>query len=142
MKCFGCQLANGTLPASVVYEDERVSCILDIAPFNEGHVLILPKNHANYFTDFGAAQTESVMNATKLLTQAIRDVFNPDGVTVCQNGGAGDSLGHFHLHVVPIYKGQDFSTFWRVDLETQSLSRETLEKTKLKLVTAINKLRC
>jgi len=44
MECLGCRIANGTENGvNIVYEDERITCVLDIDPFNEGHTLILPK---------------------------------------------------------------------------------------------------
>lgn len=45
MDCLGCRIANGIeANVNVVYENEFVTCVLDIAPFNEGHLLILPKS--------------------------------------------------------------------------------------------------
>lgn len=45
MECLGCRIANGIEPnVKVVYENEFITCVLDIAPFNEGHTLILPKS--------------------------------------------------------------------------------------------------
>ncbi|WP_346719798.1 HIT family protein [Metasolibacillus fluoroglycofenilyticus] len=43
MNCLGCHLANKKAPVYVIFENEHVCCILDCAPYNEGHVLILPK---------------------------------------------------------------------------------------------------
>lgn len=46
MECLGCRIANGIEPdLNIVYENEFITCVLDIAPFNEGHTLILPKKH-------------------------------------------------------------------------------------------------
>ncbi len=45
MGCLGCRMANQHEPVHIVYENEYVSCVLDIAPFNEGHTLVLPKKH-------------------------------------------------------------------------------------------------
>lgn len=45
MDCLGCRIANGIEPdLNIIYENEYVTCVLDIAPFNEGHTLILPKS--------------------------------------------------------------------------------------------------
>lgn len=45
--CLGCRLANRGADAHIVFENEHVTCILDIAPLNEGHLLILPKRHCH-----------------------------------------------------------------------------------------------
>lgn len=46
MSCLGCNLANKLVESNVVFEDDLITCILDIAPLNEGHTLILPKGHS------------------------------------------------------------------------------------------------
>ncbi len=112
MTCFGCNLANKKENVHVVLEDDYVCCILDIDPFNAGHVLILPKNHVRYFDEFDENTANSVMKAVKKLSTAIKNVYNPDGITVCQNGGVFDELTHFHMHVVPRYEGQNFADFY------------------------------
>lgn len=45
MECLGCRIANGSEPnVNIIYENELVTCVLDIDPFNEGHTLIFPKS--------------------------------------------------------------------------------------------------
>jgi histidine triad (HIT) family protein len=51
VKCLGCRLATKKELVHVVLEDEYVCCILDNSPYNEGHVLILPKKHIRYFDE-------------------------------------------------------------------------------------------
>ncbi len=48
MNCLGCNLANKKEQVNVVFEDDYVCCFLDHNPYNEGHVLILPKKHIRY----------------------------------------------------------------------------------------------
>ena len=133
MTCFGCNLANKKENVHVVLEDDYVCCILDIDPFNEGHVLILPKNHVRFFDEFDDNTANSVMIAAKKLSTAIKNVFNPDGITVCQNGGVFDELTHFHMHVVPRYKGQNFAEFYSEDVKPLVEKKHDLEETKRKI---------
>ncbi len=86
-------------PVNVVYEDNYVCCFLDHAPYNEGYV-ILPKNHIRYFHELDENSAVSIMKSVKILTKVIKELFNPDGITVCQNGGNFDGLTHFHMHIV------------------------------------------
>jgi len=61
--CLGCRLANATQPVHIVYENEWVTCLLDIEPFNEGHTLILPKHHYEEWTDVDPLMMEQITKA-------------------------------------------------------------------------------
>jgi histidine triad (HIT) family protein len=112
MECLGCKLATKEEPVYVVYEDDYVCCILDHAPFNEGHVLILPKEHFYDVEELDDDTTLSIMKASMLISKAIKHLFTPDGITICQNGGIFNELTHYHMHVVPRYKRQSFADFY------------------------------
>jgi len=124
----------------IVYEDDYVSCILDHSPYNEGHILILPKKHVRYFDELDENTANSLLNAAKVITKAIRRLFHPDGITVCQNGGVFDELTHFHMHIVPRYKGQNFAEFYMEDREAYIEDKTKLEETKRKIIEDIKGL--
>lgn len=109
-ECLGCRIANGGVPnLNIIYENERIICVLDIAPFNEGHTLILPKKH---FMDVEELDTETayaVMDASKQLSTVLKHLFQPDGITICQNGGKFNDLTHYHMHLIPRYEGDGFT---------------------------------
>lgn len=63
MECFGCNLANKQEPVNVVWEDDYVICFLDHEPYNEGHILILPKKHVRYFVELDENTSNSIMKA-------------------------------------------------------------------------------
>lgn len=112
LECLGCALANQDLLVHVVYEDEFVCCFLDHDPFNEGHTLILPKKHFRFVDEFDSQTAISIMKASQLLSKAIKKLYTPDGITICQNGGTIDELSHYHMHVVPRYENQSFASFY------------------------------
>ncbi|WP_404328798.1 HIT family protein [Mesobacillus maritimus] len=140
MNCLGCNLANKIEAVKVVFEDDYVCCILDHNPYNEGHVLILPKKHVRYWDELDENTANSVFKASKILSKAIKKWFNPDGITVCQNGGVFDELTHFHMHVVPRYVGQNFADFYIEDGETHTEDENKLEETKRNIVKTIKEL--
>jgi histidine triad (HIT) family protein len=140
LNCLGCHLANKKENVHVVFEDDYVCCILDIDPYNEGHVLILPKKHVRYFDEFDENTANSVMIAAQKLSKAIKSLFNPDGITVCQNGGVFDELTHFHMHVVPRYEGQNFADFYSEDGEADAEKEYDLEETKRKMIETLKVL--
>ncbi|MBU7592828.1 HIT family protein [Metabacillus halosaccharovorans] len=124
----------------MVLEDDYVCCILDHNPYNEGHVLILSKNHIRYFDELDENTANSIIKASRIITKAIKKLFNPDGITVCQNGGAFDELTHFHMHIVPRYEGQNFADFYTEDGETNIEEENRLKETKRKIIDSIKVL--
>lgn len=87
MECLGCKLANEEEKIYKIYKDDYVTCFLDHAPFYPGHTLIVPKQHVVEVDELNDVVAKSVMDASKLIAKAIKIVYKPDGVTVCQNGG-------------------------------------------------------
>jgi histidine triad (HIT) family protein len=139
LECLGCHLANKNLPVHVVFEDEYVCCFLDHEPFNEGHIMILPKVHVLDVEELNEATAGSIMKASILLSKAIKKLFNPDGITICQNGGIFNELTHYHMHVVPRYKGQSFADFY-CDDEMMIEDEPKLKGTARKLIEVISEL--
>ncbi len=125
----------------IVLEDDYVCCILDHNPYNEGHVLILPKNHIQYFDELDEDTANSLIKAAKLLSSTIKELFHPEGITICQNGGAFDELTHFHMHVIPRYKGQSFADFYMEEETYQIEDKSILEATKDKMVNHLTKIK-
>ncbi|MCD0494618.1 HIT family protein [Chromobacterium violaceum] len=126
MACLGCRLANGREAIHTVYEDDFVTCLLDHDPFSEGHTLIIPKRHAVELEELDAPLAKAVMEASQIVSRAIKLLYRPDGITICQNGGVFNELTHFHLHVVPRTAERPFSEFWsaaRMNPQSQQLSR-------------------
>ncbi len=110
--CLGCQLSNKHLPIFTVYEDDYVICILDHDPFNNGHTMIaLPKYHYIDVDEFDVEISSAVMKASILISKALKLVYKPDGITICQNGGIFNELTHYHMHVVPRYEGKTLQSF-------------------------------
>jgi len=110
MTCLGCRIAAGIEPnLNIVFENALVTCVLDIAPFNEGHVLIIPKKHYLDVEEMDSETAYAIMAASQKLSSVIKDTFKPDGITICQNGGKFNDLTHYHMHLIPRYEGDGFS---------------------------------
>ncbi|MFU2032822.1 HIT family protein [Bacillus wiedmannii] len=137
MECLGCKLANEEEIIYRIYEDDYVTCILDHEPFYPGHTLIVPKQHVVEVDELDDIVAKSIMDASKLIAKAIKLLYKPDGVTICQNGGIFNELTHYHMHVVPRYKEPSFAEFYTVELgekknynleETKHLLQEEIEQ--------------
>ena len=114
--CIFCKLANGDIPASTLYEDDRFRVILDAGPATKGHALILPKDHyANLFEIEEETLKDLIVLAKKLAT-VMKERLGCDGVNLVQNNGevAGQTVFHFHMHVIPRYAEDGQEIGWKV----------------------------
>jgi histidine triad (HIT) family protein len=114
--CVFCKIARKQAPASFVYEDEKVVAFLDIKPLNEGHTLIIPREH--YATIFEAPD-ELVVHIHRIVKRvafAVRDSTKADGISIIQQNGkaAGQEIFHLHVHVIPRYEGQKLPQFGQI----------------------------
>jgi histidine triad (HIT) family protein len=104
--CSFCRMVRGELHPVKVYEDIDVLAIMDLYPATPGHILVLPKQHIeNIYTmpnDLGA----HIMRIAINISQAVDRQLFPDGLNLIQANGAtaGQTISHFHLHIVPRYK--------------------------------------
>jgi len=136
MDCPGCRIAHGVEPGvQIVYENELLACVLDIAPFNEGHTLILPKAHVLDVEELEPATARAIMDASMKLSVVLKKLFRPDGITICQNGGKFNDLGHCHMHLIPRYEGDGFS--WGESAHPRDAGLR-LRETRNKIVKAIS----
>jgi len=93
---------------TVIYEDDIVKAFLDIAPINEGHVLLIPKTHYLDADEMPDEVLTHLMLVSKKIIAAIKKVYKPDGYSVMQNGGQFNDIGHYHMHIFPRYQGDGF----------------------------------
>jgi histidine triad (HIT) family protein len=124
--CFGCQLANGKVTTHVIYEDDVITCFLDIAPMNEGHILIMPKKHYLDLEELDDITAMAIMKMSARLSKTIKEIYKPDGVTIIQNGGKFNDLQHYHMHVFPRYEADGFA--W-IEPEDTNNNKNRLEET-------------
>lgn len=103
--CIFCKLANGDIPTNNIYEDDLFTVILDADPVSKGHALILPKNHYSNLYELGDEEAVRIMPLAKKLAIIMKDKLHCDGFNLLQNNGevAGQSVFHFHLHLIPRY---------------------------------------
>lgn len=109
------RILRGEVPAYRVHEDERTLAFLDVMPQSDGHTLVLPKAPAENLFDLDPEMAAAVMRAGQRIAGAVKRAFNADGITLMQFNGpvAGQTVFHFHLHVVPRYAGQPLRSHGR-----------------------------
>lgn len=112
--CIFCKLANGDIPTTTAYEDEDFRIIFDAAPATIGHALILPKEHvANVYEIPDELQAKAYVLAKKAAA-ALTEAFGADGFNILQNNNeaAGQTVFHFHIHLIPRYNGDKAMMSW------------------------------
>ena len=124
--CVFCRIVAGQIPSTRVYEDERVLAFMDIGQVNPGHVLIVVKKHAENLYELDEAQAAAVQQAAVRVARAIRKAFNSEGLSVYQANGkaAGQTVFHYHVHLVPRHEGDGMALTWPV----KNPPRDALEK--------------
>ena len=107
--CIFCKIANGEIPSNTLYEDEDFRVILDIEPATKGHALILPKKHFANLYEIDDERASKVLLVAKQMATKMQKALNCDGLNVVQNNGvaAGQTVFHFHMHLVPRYEQDD-----------------------------------
>lgn len=107
--CIFCKIIAGEIPSATIYEDEDFKVILDISPAAKGHALILPKEHYANLYELPDELCGKVMKLAKKLASHMTEKLDCDGFNLVQNNGevAGQTVFHFHLHLIPRYKDGD-----------------------------------
>jgi histidine triad (HIT) family protein len=100
-QCVFCKIANGGVPAHVVYEDEQSIAFLDNHPLFPGHVLLCPREHYETLTDLPLTLTGPMFTATQLLARAVEAAVSAEGTFVAINNRISQTVPHLHIHVVP-----------------------------------------
>lgn len=114
--CVFCKIVARQIPASVVHEDPHTVAFMDLGQVNPGHVLVAAKQHAENIYALDEAAAAAVFRAAVRVARAIREAFVPEGLSVYQANGraAGQTVFHFHLHLVPRHTGDGMALTWPV----------------------------
>ena len=131
--CIFCKLANGDIPTNSIYEAEDFRVILDASPATTGHALILPKQH---YANLYEIEDETLAKAAKLAKKVInheKDVLGCDGYNVVQNNGeaAGQTVFHFHMHLIPRYEGEAQIVAWAPHEAADEEAKQLCDRMKM-----------
>ena len=128
--CIFGKIANGEIPSATLYEDEDFRVILDLGPASKGHSLILPKAHAANLTELPDELAGKAMVLAKKMTGRLIEALGCDGLNVVQNNGeaAGQTVHHFHIHLIPRRTDDGLGIGWRPGTLTDEDRDELLEK--------------
>lgn len=130
--CIFCKIAAGEIPSATLYEDEDFRVILDLGPASKGHALILPKQHYANLYELPDELAEKVIRLAKKMVIAMTKALQCDGFNVVQNNGeaAGQTVFHFHMHLIPRYKDDHAGVTWTPGKLTDEVRDEVVEKVR------------
>jgi histidine triad (HIT) family protein len=116
MGCIFCQIRDGQIPSTRVYEDAKTLAFMDVNPVNDGHLLVIPKAHVETIFDISPVDLVAVSTTAKKVAEAIRQALHADGLNLFQSNGpaASQVVPHFHLHVIPRWKGDGRGFDWKL----------------------------
>lgn len=130
--CIFCKIANGEIPSKTIYEDEEFRIILDLGPAAKGHSLIILREHVENLYQISDETASHAMMLARKMAYVLKDKLNCDGLNLLQNNGsaAGQTVMHFHMHLIPRYEGDGQIIGWKPGEPTQ----EELEAIRKEIV--------
>jgi histidine triad (HIT) family protein len=122
--CIFCKIVRGEAPAAKVFEDEHTLALMDVFPVTDGHTLVITKQHAENLFEASSAALEAVAATAKRVAHALKDTLSPDGLMVFQLNGAaaGQTVFHYHMHLMPRAAGEPLALHTRVPGDPQRLA--------------------
>jgi len=126
-----CKIVNGQIPSTKVHEDGLTLAFMDIGEVNPGHVLVAVKPHVENIFGLDDKLAAAVFQTAARVARAVKKAYSPEGVTLYQANGsaAGQTVDHFHLHLVPRYAKDGMHLTW----PAKNPPREQLEANAAKL---------
>ncbi len=113
--CLFCKIVAGDIPSTQVFEDERTIAFMDINPGTRGHLLVIPRAHAADLLEIGFEDLSACALTAQRMAQRVKDKLGADGVNLMNSCGADawQTVFHFHIHVIPRYKGDPLRLPWQ-----------------------------
>jgi len=129
--CLFCKIMKGEIPAKTIYEDEMTKVFLDIDPNTNGDLLVVTKKHQENLMEIDEEFiTHAYRLAKEKLYPLLKEKLNCDGLTIVQNNFYGPMVQHFHFHLTPRYKNDEYKGMSNEDLleDADTIYKKLTEK--------------
>ena len=128
--CIFCRIVLGESPCFKLLEDENTLAIMDIFPANDGHCLVLTKEHYPTLFDVSDEAFTAVSRSVRRVAWAVNQVLSPAGLNLVQANGPGahQTVNHFHVHVLPRKLGDQLLLNWAATPGNHAASAAPAEK--------------
>jgi histidine triad (HIT) family protein len=107
--CIFCKIVRKEIPATIVHEDDISISFLDINPVNDGHLLLIPKEHHSYLVETPDPLLKELIVRAKKLMVAIKKSLDPEIVVLSV---VGKDVPHFHIQLIPRFSNDGLGGFW------------------------------
>ena len=133
--CIFCKIADGAIPAAVVFQNDDVFAFLDIGPVSEGHTLVIPKKHYEKMEDCPPRTMAAIGAVLGNIARAVVEATGADGYNVLCNRGraAGQLVQHVHFHIIPRNEGDGIFHRWPAGKYEPARAEQILAKIREKL---------
>jgi histidine triad (HIT) family protein len=133
--CIFCKIIAGEIPSFKLYEDDLTYSFMDINPANEGHVLIIPREHARDIYAVSDTAIAATAITAKKIASAVNKTVSPDGVNLvqCNGAAAAQSVMHFHMHILPRLDDDGLMLNWGIKPGNMDALGELAEKIRANL---------
>lgn len=111
--------------ALIVFQGASCFVILNLYPYNNGHLMVVPRRHVGRLADLSSEEAIEMMSLTRAVEMALHELYQPHGFNMGLNLGKSAGAGvldHLHMHVVPRWHGD--TNFMTVVGETRVLPEE------------------
>ena len=115
--CIFCKIVAGEIPSFKLHEDTDTLAFMDINPVNQGHALVIPKEHAETLYTTSDSALAATVRTAKRVALAVDRALSPNGLNLVQaNGpGAAQSVMHVHVRVLPRRLDDEVPLNWRLE---------------------------
>jgi histidine triad (HIT) family protein len=130
--CIFCRIVANEIPASKIYEDERFLAFLDISQVTKGHTLVIPKQHVDNLYELNQEDASKMLIVCQKVASVLKETYDLEGLNMVNNNGslAGQTVNHFHIHLIPRYVGDRFLVVFPQNEPNFSKLSETLAEIK------------
>lgn len=108
-QCIFCKIAQHEIPGKIVYEDDICLAFLDLSQATNGHTLVIPKQHYENFLDVDVQTLKHIIEVAQNVAAKIMKKLDAKGMNLISNMNevAGQSVKHFHIHIIPRFDSHD-----------------------------------
>ena len=112
--CIFCKIISGDIPSATIFENDEFKVILDRFPAAKGHVLIMPKTHCANIFEIDPDLAGRLFTLAVRIAGIVKKATGAENMNIIQNNGpiAGQTVDHFHLHIIPRYENDGVSVKW------------------------------
>ena len=139
--CVFCEAVSQERDAPlIVFQGASCFVILNLYPYNNGHLMVVPRRHVGRLADLSPEEATEMMGLTRAVEMALQELYQPHGFNMGLNLGKSAGAGvldHIHMHVVPRWNGD--TNFMTVVGETRVLP-EQLAQTAERLRPVLTRL--